>query len=46
MRIREILFVIPAEAGVKKQEFAVIPAQAGIQWLDGLRDSRFRGNDG
>jgi len=24
---------------------AVIPAQAGIQWLQELRDSRFRGSD-
>ena len=26
--------------------FAVIPAKAGIQWLQELRDSRFRGSDG
>ena len=25
--------------------FAVIPAEAGIHWLQELRDSRFRGND-
>jgi hypothetical protein len=25
--------------------FAVIPAQAGIQWHQVLRDSRFRGSD-
>ena len=26
--------------------FAVIPAQAGIQWLQELRDPRLRGDDG
>ena len=25
---------------------AVIPAKAGIQWLQGLRDPRLRGDDG
>jgi hypothetical protein len=26
--------------------FAVIPAKAGIQWLQELRDPRLRGDDG